>query len=195
MTMRRTAAFVVGLAFIVSAGALPATADGHEVILLFGRTAAGQLRLDADLSHPLALPESVFAGIPGYALGEPAFHSTILDDTANDLLQPVGTANFQFVVTASDPGIGIYTPSGLLPLNTPVALGQPVVDYHPIWQIPGGPIGATYNITLKVQDTTGTYADSAALTIPFTAVPEPSGVALLAMGALALRRARRRRRA
>jgi MYXO-CTERM domain-containing protein len=194
MSFRRNAAaavVVVALAFIVLAAA-PAVAHGHEVVLLVGRTAAGQIKVDADLSHALAIPESVFPGIPGYAAADPAFHSTVLDDPGNDLFQPVGSANFQFVVTAADPGIGIYTPSGMLPLNMPVFLGPPVFDSHPIWHIPAGPLGANYNITLKVQDTTGTCTDSAPLTIPFTTVPEPSGVALLALGAIALRRTQRR---
>ena len=191
MTIRRSAAAaVVALAWFVVAAALPTPAAGHEIVLLFGHTAAGQLRIDADLHHPIGLPESIFPGIPGYALGEPAFHSTVFDDSTAGLFQPAAASNFQFVVTAADPGIGIYTPSGLLPLNTPVALGQPVVDYHPIWQIPAGPIGATYNITVKLQDTTGTYADSGPLTIPFTTVPEPHGIALLALGVVGLRRRR-----
>jgi MYXO-CTERM domain-containing protein len=136
-------------------------------------------------------PAAIFPGIPGYALAEPAFHATVLDDAANDSFQLAPDTNFQLLVTAADPGIGIYTASGMLPLNTAVGLGQPVFDYHPIWHIPAGPIGATYNITIQVRDTTGTYTDSAPLTIPFTAGPEPGTLALIALALLLGRRQRR----
>jgi hypothetical protein len=163
-------------------------APAHEIVLLVGRSAAGQIKIDADLHHPVPLPVSVFPGISGYAEGEPAFHATILDDPANDFFQLDPAANFQFVITAQDPGIGIYTLTGLQPINTPATLGPSVFDYHPVWQIPAGPVGATYNITLKVQDTTGLYTESAPLTVPFQSVPEPAALALFALVPLALTR-------
>jgi len=170
--------------------AWPESSAAHEIVLLVGRSAAGQIKIDADLDHPVPLDLSIFPGIPGYAFGEPAFHSTILDDPTNDFFQPSASTNFQFIVVSADPGIGIYTPSGFVPLNTPVSLGPPVFDFHPVWHIPAGPIGATYNLTLKVQDTTNTYTDSAPLTVPFTAVPEPHTLALLALAPLIPRRRR-----
>jgi hypothetical protein len=168
-------------------------APAHEIVLLVGRSAAGQIKIDADLHHPVPLPVSVFPGISGYAEGEPAFHATILDDPANDFFQLDPAANFQFVITAQDAGIGIYTPSGPVPLNTPVTLGPSVFDFHPVWQIPdpNSPIGAIYNITLKVQDTTGHYTESAPITVPFASVPEPHTLAMLALAPLLLRRRRR----
>ena len=51
MTIRRTAAAVVALAFVIVAAGVPTPAAGHEVFLLFGRTAAGQLRIDAQGVH------------------------------------------------------------------------------------------------------------------------------------------------
>jgi hypothetical protein len=192
--VRKITQSVVGVALFAIAAivARPASSAAHEVVLDVGRSAAGQIKIRADLSHPLPLGPSIFPGIPGFASGEPAFHSIFVDDPANDLFQPALSSNFQFVITAADPGIGIYTPSGPVPLNTPVSLGPPVFDFHPVWHIPGGPVGATYNITLKVQDTTGTYTDSAPLVVPFTAVPEPHALAILALAPLALRRRRRR---
>jgi hypothetical protein len=170
---------------------IPTSTTAHEIVLLVGRSAAGQIKIDADLDHPVPLPVSVFPGISGYAEGEPAFHATILDDPANDFFQLDPAANFQFVITAQDPGIGIYTLTGLQPINTPATLGPSVFDYHPVWQIPAGPVGATYTLTIKVQDTTGMYTESAPLVVPFQAVPEPSTLALIALTPLLLRRRRR----
>jgi len=184
---------LAGICFGVCAIAVfAAPAPAHEVVLLVGRSAAGQIKIDADLHHPVGLEPSAFSGISGYAFGEPAFHSTVLDDPANDFFQPSTATNFQFVLVSADPGIEIYTPSGPVPLNTPVTLGQPVFDFHPVWHIPSGPIGAMYNLTLKVQDTTGTYTESAPLTVPFQAVPEPHTLGLLALTPLLLRRRRAR---
>jgi hypothetical protein len=177
----------VALAVFTVAATAPSS-HAHEIVLLVGRSAAGQIKIDADLDHPIPLDPSIFPGISGYAFGEPAFHATILDDPANDFFQLDPAANFQFVITAQDPGIGIYTPSGLQPINTPATLGPSVFDYHPVWQIPAGPVGVTYNITLKVQDTTGLYTESAPLTVPFQSVPEPSTLALIAVMPLLLRR-------
>ena len=58
-----------------------------EEEILAGRNAAGQLRIEVGYAQPLALPVSVFPGIPGYATGELGFHSTIIDDPANDFFQ------------------------------------------------------------------------------------------------------------
>jgi hypothetical protein len=180
-------------AIVVVAAALPAPSYAHEIVLLVGRSATNQIKIDADLDHPVPLDPSIFSGISGYAFGEPAFHATILDDPANDFFQLDPAANFQFVITAQDAGIGIYTPSGPVPLNTPVTLGPSVFDFHPVWQIPdpNSPIGAIYNITLKVQDTTGHYTESAPITVPFASVPEPHTLAMLALAPLLLRRRRR----
>jgi hypothetical protein len=185
---RRFAA--IATIFIASlAATATAPSHAHEIVLLVGRSAAGQIKIDADLDHPVPLDPSIFPGIPGYAFGEPAFHATILDDPANDFFQLDPAANFQFVITAQDPGIGIYTPSGPVPINTPVTLGPSVFDFHPVWQIPGGPVGATYNITLKFQDTTGLYTESAPLSVPFQSVPEPAALTLITLASpLFLRR-------
>ena len=57
--------------------------------------------------------------------------------------------------------------------------------------IPAGPVGVTYNITLKVQDTTGQYTDSAPFTVPFQSVPEPAALTLITLASpLFLRRGR-----
>ena len=194
MPIRRYAAADVAVALtavVVAVSAAGTPARAHEVVLHVGRTAGGQLRVDADLHHAITLPPSIFAGIPGHAAGEPAFHSVGVDDAANDLLRLAPAASVHFAVTSADPGIGVYTPSGMLALNSPVLLGQGEFDYHPVWHIPAGQPGTTYNITVKVQDTTGTYTDSAPLTIPFV-VPEPQAVTLLALTSLALHRRRRR---
>ena len=191
MRISRSFGGILFLTALLVAIAGPATpAKAHEIVLLVGRSAAGQIKIDADLDHPVPLPVSVFPGISGYAEGEPAFHATILDDPANDFFQLDPSASFQFVILSQDPGIGIYTPAGLQPINTPVTLGPSVFDFHPVWQIPAGPVGVTYNITLKVQDSTGLYTESAPLAVPFQSIPEPHTLALIALTPLLLRRRR-----
>ena|SRR5687768_186734 len=87
MPVTRSAAGVA-LAIAVIVAAVAAPADAHESELLVGRSAAGQIKIVADLHHAVPLPQSIFSDIPGYAFGEPAFHPTILDDVANDFFQP-----------------------------------------------------------------------------------------------------------
>ena len=188
----RAALFTIAVAAAIAATFAPAAASAHEIVLNVGRSASNQIKVDADLDHAVPLEPSIFPDISGYALSEPAFHATILDDPPNDFFQLDPAANFQFVITAQDPGIGIYTPTGPIPLNTPVTLGPSVFDFHPVWNIPAGPVGITYTITLKVQDTTGRYTDSAPLSVPFQSVPEPAALTLITLASpLFLRRARR----
>ncbi|MEA2734761.1 MAG: hypothetical protein QOE14_1212 [Humisphaera sp.] len=190
LTHSRAAVALVAAALLAT---FAAPAAAHEVELLVGRSAGNQIKIDADLVHPFHLPPSIFPGIPGYAFGEPAFHSTVLDDVANDLFQFSPTADFQFILLSKDPGIEVYTAAGPLPLNTPLLLGPSPFDSHPVWHIPAGPTGVTYNLTLKIQDTTGAYTDSAPFAMQFTSVPEPHTLALIALAPLVLRRRRDRR--
>src|SRR5471030_2293146 len=83
-----------------------------EEEVLAGRSAAGQLKVDVDFTQPLVLAASVFPGISGYATGELGFHSTILDDAANDFFQLSTAADFRFILLAKDPGMEVWNDTG-----------------------------------------------------------------------------------
>ncbi len=172
-----------------------ASAVRAEDEMLVGRTAAGQLKIVTEFPQPVPLDLSIFPGISGYAFAEPAFHSTILDDPANDLLQLSPAADFRFVLLARDPGVQVWNDSGsgFLPVGGTFFIGAAPFDNHPLWNIPGGPLGGTYALTLKLHDVNGVYADSDPLTISFAAVPEPHTASLLALTSLSLLRTRRTR--
>ena len=85
-----------------AAVALPALAH-EEQVLLVGRTAAGELRGSHGFCPTGRASESIFPGIPGFATGELAFHSTVLDEPDEDLFQLSTAADFRFVPLTNDP--------------------------------------------------------------------------------------------
>jgi hypothetical protein len=80
--------FWLTFATVAAAGLLPALAHEEQVIVV-GRSAAGELKVDSDFDQRVELPVSIFPGISGFATGELALHSTILDDSTNDFFQIV----------------------------------------------------------------------------------------------------------
>lgn len=141
-------------------------------MLLVGRTAAGELRVHMDFAQPVELPESIFPGIPGFATGELAFHSTVLDEPDEDLFQLSTAADFRFVLLTNDPGMEVlsYGGSGYMATNDTYAMGPAPFDSHPIWNIVSGVPGNVYSVTLKLQDINGVYPDSAPFVLSFTPV-------------------------
>lgn len=142
----------------------------EEQVISVGQNAGGSLVIDSDFPQPVELPASIFPGINGYATGELAFHSTILDEPDLDFFQLVSTANFKFVLLAKDSGIEIWndTGSAFMNVNETFSIGAAPFDSHPIWNIVSSVPGAVYSVTLKLQDLNGVYADSDAFVISFT---------------------------
>jgi hypothetical protein len=101
-----------------------------------GRSAAGQLKVDVSFTQA-GLPASIFPGISGYATGELGFHSTILDDPANDFFQLSPAADFRFILLAKDPDMEVWNDTGLdfMGIGEAFFIGPPPFDTHPIWNL------------------------------------------------------------
>jgi hypothetical protein len=164
--------FWLTLVTIAAWGTFPALAQEEEEILV-GRSAAGDLRVHMDFAQPVELPASIFPGISDYAFAELSFHSTILDDPANDFFQLSTAAGFRFVLLAKDPGMEVWndTGSGYMATNETYFIGVSPFDNHPIWNIVNGTPGNTYSLSLKLRDVNGIYSDSAPFVLSFTPVP------------------------
>jgi len=137
-----------------------------------GRSAAGELKIDSDFDQPVVLPVSIFPGIAGYATGELALHSTILDDPTNDFFQLSTAANFRLVLLAKDPGMEVLndTGSGYLGTNETLIVGAAPFDAHPIWNLVSGTPNNAYSLTLKLRDLNGVYPDSEPFVLSFTPI-------------------------
>src|SRR5947208_1797594 len=90
--------------------ALPVIADESEVHV--GRTAVGQLKIHVEFTQPLELPASIFPGISGYATGLVGFHSTELDEPAEDFFQLSTASDFRFILLAKTPGMEVWNDHG-----------------------------------------------------------------------------------
>lgn len=145
----------------------------EEAVILVGRNAAGELVVDSDFEQPVELPVSIFPSTPGFATGELAFHSTILDEPINDFFQLSTAADFQFILLAKDTGMEIWNGSAFMQINEAYPMGPSPFDAHPIWNIVNGTPGNSYSVTLKLRDTNGIYPDSDSFVVGFTpALPE-----------------------
>ena len=149
---------------------------GAETEIHVGRSAAGQLKVEAELPQPHELEPSVFPGITGYATGLIGVHSVEFDEPTNDFLQLAVTADLRFVLLAKDAGMEMWndTGTGFLGIGGTYYLGQPSFDLHPIWNIVTGVPGIEYSLTLKIHDVNGIYSDSDPFVLSFTPMPPPT---------------------
>jgi hypothetical protein len=177
------------IVFSFTAACFASGALGHEVELLVGRSAAGQIKVHAELTHAIELAPSIFPGITGHAFAEPAFHSTILEEPSEDFFLLSSSSDLRFMLLAKDPGMEVWndTGSAFLPVGGTYFIGAPVFDTHPMWNIIGGTPGNHYSLTLKLFDTSGIHSESEPLTLTFTPVPEPGALALFLLGAIGFR--------
>jgi hypothetical protein len=140
----------------------------EEEVILVGRSAAGELKVDADFTQPVILPVSIFSGIPGYATGELALHSTILDDPTNDFFQLSTATDFRLILIAKDPGIEVWNGLAYMAIGESYFVGPSPFDTHPIWNIVSGTPGNSYSLTLKLRDLNGVYPDSEPFVLSFS---------------------------
>jgi hypothetical protein len=139
----------------------------EEQEMIVGASAAGQIKVDEDFLQPFGVPASIFPGFPGYASGEIAFHSTVLDEPTNDFFQLTNNGDFRFVLIAKDPGIEIWNGQSYMTIGESFFIGPAAFDVHPIWNIVGGSPGQEYSLTLKIYDTNGVYSESEPLVLTF----------------------------
>jgi len=142
----------------------------EELELVVGRSLAGELQAARHFTQPVELPASIFPGISGFATGELAFHSTLLDEPDEDFFQLSTAADFRFVLVAKDPGMEVWndTGSGFMATNATFFIGSAPFDAHPIWNIVNGTPGNSYSLTLKLRDLNGVYPDSEPFVLSFT---------------------------
>jgi hypothetical protein len=160
---------ILCVAAIVAAGMSQSLAHEEQVIVV-GRNAAGELVVDSDFDQPVELPVSIFPGIPGYATGELALHSTILDDPTNDFFQLSAAADFRFILLAKDPGMEVWNGTGYLGTSEVYSIGTSPFDVHPVWNLVNGTPGTEYALTLMLRDLNGVYPDSEPFVLSFTPV-------------------------
>ena len=161
--------YALSFAAIVASGVSQSPAHEEQVIVV-GRNVAGELVVDSDFDQPVELPVSIFPGIPGYATGELALHSTILDDPTNDFFQLSIAADFQFILLAKDPGMEVWNGTGYLGTNEAYMIGTSPFDVHPVWNLVNGTPGTKYSLTLLLRDLNGVYPDSDPFVLSFTPV-------------------------
>jgi len=161
----------------------------EELELVVGRSAAGELKVERHFTQPVELHESIFPGITGFATGELAFHSTILDEPAEDFFQLSTAANFRFVLLAKDPGMEVWndTGSGYMATNATFFIGPAPFDAHPIWNLVNGIPGNSYSLTLKLRDLNGVYPDSEPFVLSFTPVEIRPLISITSVDALHVR--------
>jgi hypothetical protein len=142
-----------------------------EEEMLLGRTSAGGLKVRVEF-NVLGLPVSPFPNVSGYATGEVGFHSTILDDPADDFYQPSPAPDFRFILLQKDAGVEVWNDHGsaFMTNGESFYIGSPPFDTHPVWNIVSGTAGNTYSVILFVRDVNGIYSDSAPFTVSFTPV-------------------------
>ena len=159
--------FSWGLVSVLTSTVLPTLAHEEQVIVV-GRSAGGELRIHSDFDQPVELPVSIFPGMPGYATGELALHSTILDDPTNDFFQLSVAADFRLILLAKDPGMEVWGGTSYLGTNDSLFVGASPFDVHPIWNLVNGTPGDAYSLTLKLRDLNGIYPDSSPFVLSFT---------------------------
>lgn len=180
---------------VVGASPAPA-AHRHEGDVIIGRTGSGQLRFETDLDE-IRLLDPVAGLLTGWAGDEPGFEALTEDEPDEDLFRLGTGAQIRLEAVALDPALRVRNPlNPLMMLSSPgdqLLLGDHELHDHVIWHVDSldpafDPSRSVWQGTFKLVDTGSTgYADSPLFTLRF-AIPEPSTLALLVAGSLAVRR-------
>jgi hypothetical protein len=173
--------------------------DQHEGDVIVGRSASGQLKVEADIGLSLLGPvNSLF--LKGWAATEPGMESLLADEPLEDFHMLAPGAQISLVGVSLDPAFKVHSPMLDYLIAAPgdqMPLGDNELHEHPTWHIdsqdPGfNPLQTVWYGTFKLVDTGTTgYAASDPFTLTFTNVPAPATLGLLAIGAVAVMRRRR----
>jgi len=167
----------------------------HEGDLVVGRTEAGRLQIEFDFDTPIALP-AVSGLLQGWALDDPGFDHLEADEPEEDFFVLGTGAQIRFDVVSFAPAFQAWTPGFAAALREPgdsyVFPDGELLHGHLNWHIDAldpqyDPAAGPWTASFRLVDvgTTG-YSPSDAYTFTFT--PEPSAFALVALGALLMRR-------
>lgn len=159
-------------------------------------------------THPWELPNHDYDMTPstgilqGWSSGVPGFATLDVESEEYDghgfysYLNPnynLGTPDLRLHLDHKDTGFSILNPTTLQTQAFPLVLGSE--DFHahlqyfvPLNQHPAE--GTIYTATFHLSDASGHLADSEPFTVRFEVVPEPATVALMLLGAMAIRRPR-----
>lgn len=168
--MRRRTVFASALAGAMLVCALSSEARAHGLVV--GRSASGQLKAHVEVSLPVPLPPSPFPGTDGWAGASPGIASAEVDEPQQDLYMLAPNSSIQLILVGADAGIQIVT-SHVWVVGEVFDMGPPVFDYHLVYNIPNGQIGATYAMHFRLHDVNGVHADSPVFTLVFTPVLAP----------------------
>lgn len=162
----------VALAVLIVSSVFAAFAH-EEQELVVGASAAGKLKLVPGFPQPFEVPPSIFPGISGFASGEIAFHSTILDDPTNDVFQLSTAGDFRWVLLAKDAGIEVLNDagSGFMNVGETFIIGPSPFDTHPVWNIVSNGVGKVYSLTLELLDVNSVYTNSGPIVLSFISAP------------------------
>jgi len=175
----------------------------HEGDIVIGRTALGQLAIEADLDHafPLAPVATLIQGWSGHAPGFEALHEDEPDEGFFTL--PSG-ADVLIEVLGIDPGLRIWAHDFSAFADQPgqtLPLGGADLHRHAIWHIDstnpaiGDDWLGTRAAALRLLDAgSSMLSASDPFRLTFAVIPEPSSAALLLLAAPAVLLACRRRR-
>jgi len=171
----------------------------HAGDILVGRTAAGQLAIEADLDEAILL-EPVSGLLRGWTGAEPGYDTLQADEPEEDLFQLAAGANIFLEIIEVDEGLKFWAAAFAALADEAgerVPLGGSSLHTHTTFHIDSDVVGTgflgTLAATLRLVDTGSTgYADSEPFVMTFTNIPEP-GSALLALAASGFVLMRRRK--
>ncbi len=198
--MTRTSFNLLTVLGAVSALLLPvARVAGQHLDIEVGRTAAGQLAIEADLDEATLL-EAVDGLLRGWSGADPGWEALEADEPEEDLFQLASGANIFLEIVEVDEGLKFWAAAFAALADEAgerVPLGGSDLHTHTTFHIDSDVVGTgfrgTLAATLKLVDTGSTgYADSEPFVMTFTNVPEP-GTVMLAMATAGFFVMRRRR--
>lgn len=170
----------------------------HEGDIIVGRTAAGQLGIEADLDETIVLAPSANPVLPGWLGDEPGFDHLETDEPAEDFYSLAPGADIYLSLLSVDTGLQFVdaTTFAILnePADAPLPLGDHELHLHILFNISSNVLPAYDGSQLSAiwqlvdQGSTG-YTASEPFTTTFT--PEPMTAAMLMVGGLSLLRRRK----
>lgn len=206
-SMKRVVVRIVFVHLITLPALAGAPAVRHEDDFEVGLDpVADKIKVEFDPDNlPFELPASHFPLLSGFALDDPGFVSLEAGEAVPGVFEPLPTGAviaFRLVSTSSPAfkvwnAVGPGEPGFQIIGDNLWVIGAPFFDEHPVWHIDDldptynpadAPWAATFQLVQLAPGNVPGLAPSDPITVTF--IPEPAAVALLALGAVAVRRTR-----